>query len=186
MSRLNSFVSMFAVAALAISSLLNGLSAQADAISPRIDDEGATYSQEVPNAAFFGKGAGGRMSEASYLRFTGEQCLLERRYKDAYKAMNKAVQLDPGDPTGHVMLARAMSGLVRTKSGAIDEDMLAKCIKEWKLIAYHDADLTEQLEAKGQLRRLTKIAKAIKKERELKEQQEAAQAVATKDGKVLQ
>lgn len=172
--------------ALVTLSLLNSLPSQADTISPKIDDEGATYSQEVPNAAFFGKGAGGRMSEASYLRFTGEQCLLERRYKDAYKAMNKAVQLDPGDPTGHVMLARAMSGLVRTKSGAIDEDMLAKCIKEWKLIAYHDADLTEQLEAKGQLRRLTKIAKAIKKERELKEQQEAAQALATKEGKVLQ
>lgn len=139
--------------------------ASADVISPSIDRDQEVYSQEAPNAAFFGRGVSGRMSEASHLRFNAEQCLMERRYKDAYRAISKAVQLDPGDPTGHVMLARSMTGLLRKADGNIDEDMLARAIKEWKLIAYHDADLTEQLEAKGQLRKLGKVAKAIKKER---------------------
>ncbi len=137
----------------------------ADVISPSIDRDQEVYSQEAPNAAFFGRGVSGRMSEASHLRFNAEQCLLERRYKDAYRAISKAVQLDPGDPTGHVMLARSMTGMLRKADGKIDEDMLVRAMKEWKLIAYHDADLTEQLEAKGQLRKLGKIAKAIKKER---------------------
>lgn len=137
----------------------------ADAISPNIDREEEVYSHEAPNAAFFGKGASGRMTEASYLRFTAEQALLERRYKDAYRATSKAVQLDPGDPTGHVMLARSLSGMLRTKSGAIDEELLARTIKEWRLIAMHDVDLTEQLEAKGNLKKLNKLAKAIKQQK---------------------
>ncbi|MBK7748765.1 MAG: hypothetical protein IPP57_21355 [Candidatus Obscuribacter sp.] len=156
------------------------LPVMADAISPNIDREEEVYSHEAPNAAFFGKGASGRMTEASYLRFTAEQSLLERRYKDAYRATSKAVQLDPGDPTGHVMLARSLSGMLRTKSGAIDEDLLNRTIKEWRLIAMHDVDLTEQLEAKANLKKLNKIAKAIKQQK-----MQLAKAKADGEGKMV-
>jgi hypothetical protein len=149
---------------------LPATAAFADAISPGINnDDGDTYSSESANSAFFGRGVSGRMSEASYLRFASEQALLEKRYDEAYRKLSKAVQLDPGDPTGHVMLARSMNGVLRRSAakGKIDEELLAKLIREWKLIAYHDADLTEQLEAKGQLRQLNKIVKALKQKKEM-------------------
>lgn len=152
-------------AALISAALLWAQPSQADVISPSIDREQEVYSSELPNAAFFGRGISGRMSEASHLRFNGEQFLLERRYKDAYRVLSKAVQLDSGDPTGHVLLARSMTGLLRKADGTYDEDMLNRVVKEWKMIAYHDADISEQFEAKAQLRKLGKIVKALKKEK---------------------
>lgn len=136
----------------------------ADVISPQINDDDATsYSREPANAAFFGKGISGRMSEASYMRFGGEQALVEGQFKDAYRKLSKAVQLDPGDPTGHVMLARAMTGILRKqKDDEIDRALLLKTIREWKLIQRHDADMSEQWEARTNLRKLARVVKLLK------------------------
>jgi hypothetical protein len=155
--------------------------ALADVISPSIGSENGgedeNYSNEPSNVAFFGKGVSGRMSEASYKRFAGEQGLLEGKFEEAYKNLSKAVQLDPGDPTGHVMLARAMTGMLRKQKIAdLDRDLLAKTIKEWKLIARHDADLTEQLEAGANLRKLGKVVKVLK-ERDAKINEESDKAM---------
>lgn len=142
---------------------LGGAPCLADAISPSIGKEDETYSNEPSNVAFFGKGVSGRMSEASYLRFAGEQGLLEGKFKEAYHSLSKAVQLDPGDPTGHVMLARAMTGMLRKQSmETLDRDLLTRTIKEWKLIQRHDADVSEQFEAAANLRKLAKVVKAMK------------------------
>lgn len=140
------------------------LNARADVISPQInDDEATSYSREPANAAFFGKGISGRMSEASYMRFGGEQALVEGQFKEAYRKLSKAVQLDPGDPTGHVMLARAMTGMLRkSKDTDIDRDLLLRTIREWKLIQRHDADLTEQFEARSNLKKLARVVKLLK------------------------
>lgn len=172
--------------ALSLAAAFNGLlwvcpSALADVISPSIGSENGgeddNYSNEPSNVAFFGKGVSGRMSEASYKRFAGEQGLLEGKFEEAYKNLSKAVQLDPGDPTGHVMLARAMTGMLRKQKIAdLDRDLLAKTIKEWKLIARHDADLTEQLEAGANLRKLGKVVKVLK-ERDAKINEESDKAM---------
>lgn len=49
-------------------------------------------------------------------------------------------------------------------------------IKEWKLIARHDADLTEQLEAGANLRKLGKVVKVLK-ERDAKINEESDKAM---------
>lgn len=76
--------------ALSLAAAFNGLlwvcpSALADVISPSIGSENGgeddNYSNEPSNVAFFGKGVSGRMSEASYKRFAGEQGLLEGSLK---------------------------------------------------------------------------------------------------------
>lgn len=136
----------------------------ADAISPNITSGGKVYSEERPHKEFFGNGMSGRLSEASYLRFMGEQALDDGDLPNALKKLSKAVQLDPGDPTGHMMYARAMTTKInRTlrKGEPIDEELLANCIEEWKLIWRHDADTSEQAEAKAQARRLVRIAKQL-------------------------
>lgn len=109
MTKTKKLSSIFALAAiLAVS--VDCHVASADTISPQInDDEATSYSREPANAAFFGKGISGRMSEASYMRFGGEQALVEGNFKEAYRKLSKAVQFDPGDPTGHVLLARSMT-----------------------------------------------------------------------------
>lgn len=143
--------------------LLKLPAAMADVISPSISDDGETYSNEPSNAAFFGKGISGRLSEASYMRFAGEQGILEGKFSEAYQRLSKAVQLDPGDPTGHVMLARAMTAMLRKqKLEELDRDLLAKTIKEWKLIQRHDADISEQFEAGANLRKLSRLVKLLK------------------------
>ena len=136
----------------------------ADTISPQINDDDATsYSREPANAAFFGKGISGRMSEASYMRFGGEQALVEGNFKEAYRKLSKAVQLDPGDPTGHVLLARSMTGILRrSKDTEIDKALLDRTIREWKMIGRHDVDITEQFEARANLRKLGKVVKLLK------------------------
>jgi len=155
---------LIALAAVAAPSLIPAKPAEADVISPSInDDEATSYSREPANAAFFGKGVSGRMSEASYMRFGGEQALLEGDFKEAYRKLSKAVQFDPGDPTGHVMLARAMTGILRkAKNTEIDRDFLMRTMREWKQIQRHDADQTEQFEARDNLRKLARVVKLIK------------------------
>jgi hypothetical protein len=146
--------------------LLSGVfvAASADTISPHITSGGKVYSEERPNKEFFGSGMSGRLSEASHLRFTGEQALDDGDLPAALKSLSKAVQLDPGDPTGHVMYARAMTAKInRTlkKGEKVDFDLLDDCIAEWKLIWRHDVDSSEQAEAKAQSRRLVQIAKLM-------------------------
>ena len=136
----------------------------ADTISPQINDDDATcYCREPANAAFFGKGISSRMSEASYMRFGGEQALVEGNFKEAYRKLSKAVQFDPGDPTGHVLLARSMTGILRkSKDTEIDKALLDRTIREWKMIERHDVDISEQFEARANLRKLSKVVKLLK------------------------
>lgn len=146
--------------------------AHADTISPNITSGGRVYSEEKPDRAFFGTGMSGRLSEASYLRFMGEQALDDGDVSTALKKLSKAVQLDAGDPTGHMLFARAMTMKInRTirKGEDVDRELLDDCIAEWRLIARHDADTSEQAEAKVQYRRLTKIAKLLDAQIEGKE-----------------
>lgn len=151
--------------------LLSGSSipVSADAISPHITSGGKVYSEERPNKEFFGSGMSGRLSEASHLRFTGEQAYDDGDLPQALKKLGKAVQLDPGDPTGHFMYARAMTAKINSdlkKNLPLDQEMMSDCIEEWKLIARHDADISEQSEAKAQWRRLARIAKMMNMEEE--------------------
>lgn len=165
-----------------------GGKAFADAISPNINDGGKTYSDEKPNAAFFGKGLGGRLNEASYLRFAAEQAMLENDYEEAYRKASKALQFDSADPHSHVLYAKSMTGKLRRQIDAqqdkgnldIDRALLAKCIKEWKLIQHHDADISEQFEARDNVRKLLKIVKLLKQQDEAK-----AVSIAGKDVKGL-
>lgn len=83
--------------------------AWSDAISPSIKETSQTYSNEKPDRAFYGTGIAGRMSEASALRFRGEQETQDGDIDLALRQLGKAVQLDPGDPTGHLLYARALS-----------------------------------------------------------------------------
>jgi hypothetical protein len=162
--------------------------ALADAISPNINDGGKTYSDEKPNAAFFGKGLGGRLNEASYLRFAAEQAMLENDYEEAYRKASKALQFDSADPHSHVLYAKSMTGKLRKQIDGqqdkenldIDRALLAKCIKEWKLIQHHDADISEQFEARDNVRKLLKIVKLLKQQDEAK-----AVSIAGKDVKGL-
>jgi len=133
-------------------------------MSPNITSGGKVYSEERPNKEFFGSGMSGRLSEASYLRFSGEQAMDDGDLPLALKKLGKAVQLDPGDPTGHMMYARAMTSKINRalrKNEHIDEELISDCIEEWTLIWRHDADTSEQAEAKAQARRLARIAKMI-------------------------
>ncbi|HNB24835.1 MAG TPA: hypothetical protein PKZ32_20610, partial [Candidatus Melainabacteria bacterium] len=129
-----------------------------------ITSGGKVYSEERPNKEFYGSGMSGRLSEASHLRFSGEQAYDDGDLSEALKKLSKAVQLDPGDPTGHFMYARALTAKINRdlkKNEPVDQEMLTDCIDEWKLIARHDADISEQSEAKAQWRRLARIAKLM-------------------------
>ncbi len=153
--------------------LLSGIfeAASADTISPHITSGGKVYSEEKPNREFFGTGMSGRLSEASHLRFTGEQALDDGDLSLALKKLSKAVQLDPGDPTGHLMYARAMTSKINRalkKGQEVDSELMSDCIEEWKLIWRHDADTSEQAEAKAQWRRLARIAKLMNPQEESK------------------
>ena len=172
-------IANFLLLTLALSFVFAGDS-MADVISPAIGEADQSYSNEPANAAFFGKGVSGRMSEASYLRFAGEQALLEAKFKEAYQKFAKAVQLDPGDPTGHVMLARSMTGILRKqKIEELDRQLLMRTIHEWKLIQRHDADISEQFEATANLHKLSRVQKLIKeRDAKINEQSDKATVAA--------
>ena len=161
--RLNS---NWALAWLLVSSLSSGTfsTVQADTISPNITSGGKVYSEERPNKEFFGTGMSGRLTEASHLRFSGEQALDDGDLPVALKRLSKAVQLDPGDPTWHFIYDSAITAKINRdlrKGTDIDRELLSDCIDEWRLIARHDADTSEQMEAKAQMRHLGRIAKAL-------------------------
>ncbi len=137
--------------------------AWADAISPSIKDDGSIYSDAAPDSSMYGTGPGSELTEASALRFDGAQKLRQRKYDDAIASFLKAVQFDPGDPESHILLARALTAkIIRSKKLPESKD-LKEAIDEWKLIWHHDADQSEQFEAKGQARMLSRMAKSIEK-----------------------
>lgn len=134
--------------------------ALADAISPNINDVGKVYSTEKPDSAYFGSGTASKLSEASALRFKADRLSSEGEIDQAIKVLAKAVQFDPEDPSGHIMLARAMTQKLRSnKSKPIDWELYGQCMDEWNLIAKHDADHTEQLEARTAISALKRMAK---------------------------
>lgn len=142
------------------------LPAMADSISPSITDGGKVYSTEKRDSAYFGTGSTGRLSEASYLRFMGDQQMSDGNVDEAIKSLAKAVQLDTPDPVGHVMLARAMTRKLKSNKGEINWELYGQCLDEWRLIAKHDADHQEQFEARMNLGALKKMAKEqVKKTR---------------------
>lgn len=153
---------LMCMSALSFASQLPSL---ADAISPAITGEGKVYSKEAANSAYFGTGVSGRMTEASTLRFEGEQETADGQLESAIKKLRKAVQLDPSDPTGHLLFARALSARVR-ETKLPDEALLNQAISEWKLIWHHDADLLDQYEGHREARSLGKLQKALAKYKE--------------------
>ena len=137
--------------------------AHADVVSPHITRTGEAYSTEAPNSAYYGIGMDARLSEASALRFEGEHDLEIGNISDALRKLSKAVQLDSGNPTTHVLYARALSAKVFEGNDSVDEKLLQRSLKEWKLIWRHDADNLEQAEARIQVKRLAKVARALEK-----------------------
>lgn len=142
----------------------NTVPAYGDAISPRINNGGHTYSKETPNVSFYGNGISGRLSEASALRFEGERDTQDGNFDSACKKLSKAVQLDPADPSSHLLLARALQANAGTKNADKALAMYQKAILEWRLIWHHDADPLEQIEAKWQVRKLSHLCKKIEKQ----------------------
>lgn len=136
----------------------------ADAISPNLNSEGRTYSKEKPIEEFYGTNIGARATEASRLRLEAQRDLQDGHYDAAMRKSGKAVQLDPGDPDTHLLYARAITNIFYQKT-SVDEELLAKCIQEWKMIWHHDADHLTQYEARGQAKRLMAIAEALQKQR---------------------
>lgn len=132
----------------------------ADAISPNIDNSEKVYSSEKPNSAFFGSGIAGRLSEASQLRFQGENYSSNGQHERAIQSLKKAVELDPGDPTGHFLLAQALTKKLKSQENP-DPKLLLETYNEWSLIDKHDADHTHQFEARRNIRFLKLLNKAM-------------------------
>lgn len=150
-------------------SILSAQTAIADVLSPSIKErQGKKYSIEKPRSSYYGSGQAGRMTEASELRIEVAGMLDDGEFLAAIPKAKKAVQLDPGYPEGHILLARALTSKFYQQKGVVDEKLLAECLNEWQLIRYHDADLSEQMEAGSQAKRLLKIAKMLEKDRKQK------------------
>lgn len=132
--------------------------ALADSISPNIGDAGKVYSKEKPDSSYFGTGSTAKLSEASHLRFRGDQLISEGELDEAMKVLAKAVQFDPQDPSGHLMLARVMTQKIKSNK-TMDWALYGQCLDEWTLIAKHDADHLEQQEARGAIQTLKRMAK---------------------------
>jgi len=137
----------------------------ADVISPEIKDKGNVYSKEKANTSYYGNGIAGRANEAMELRFEVERMLQDGEFEEAIPKAKKACQLDPGDPQCHLLLARAITRKFYTKEGPIDEKLLRECLAEWLLLWHHDADQSEQIEAKMEARRMLRIAKVLDKKK---------------------
>jgi tetratricopeptide (TPR) repeat protein len=142
---------------------------------------GKKYTTEKPKTEYYGTGSSGRLTEASELRVLVEDLLSSGEYEKAIPKAKKAVQLDPGDPSGHLFLARALTNKLYQSKEEIDEKLLAECIREWQMIRYHDADPTEQWEAGNQVKALNKIAKALEKEKLIKEKEKMMELAAKKE-----
>ncbi|MDZ4835936.1 MAG: tetratricopeptide repeat protein [Candidatus Melainabacteria bacterium] len=133
--------------------------ALADSISPSVGDAGKVYSTEKPDSSYFGTGSTAKLSEASHLRFKADQLITEGELDAAMKALAKAVQFDPQDPTGHLMLARVMTQKIKSNRKSVDWELYGQCIDEWTLLARHDADHLEQQEARTAIQSLKRMAK---------------------------
>lgn len=140
-------------------SAFNVLPVAADSISPNINDGDKVYSSEKPNSAYFGKGMTGRLNEASTLRFTGEHHISEGEHDEAIKVLNKAVQLEPDYPEGHMLLARAMTAKIKKTRSNPDLTLVKQALDEWQLLSLHDAYYEDQLEARTNIALIKKIAK---------------------------
>lgn len=161
-------VALLAVStAVAFCSIPSGV--YADVTSPSIKDRGKKYTEERPNTTYYGTGIGARAMEASELRFECERALQDGRVEEALVKSRKAVQLDPGDPGGHLFLARAMTRKLNMAKGEVDEKLLTEVMTEWKMLWQHDADAGEQLEAKMSYMRMLRIAKGLAKQRQLED-----------------
>jgi len=139
--------------------------AKADVTSPEIKDTGKQYTKEKALTTYYGTGSSGRLTEASELRMTVEDLIAAGEWEAAIPRARKAVQCDPGDPSGHYFLAKVLTMKFYATKGKIDEKLLAECLREWQLIRYHDADPSEQWEAGQEAKKLFKIAKALEKVR---------------------
>jgi hypothetical protein len=172
-------ISVLAVSAVLITAGLTPPCVHADAISPGIKDRGKSYSKEAPDTAYYGTGIGGRMMEASMLRFEVDRLLQDGELDQAILKAKKAVQLDPSDPECHMLLARAMTRKFNSTK-PIDEKLLVETLAEWKMLWVHDADANDQSEAKRNTIHLMKIAHALAKEHKLedKARQDAKLALA--------
>jgi hypothetical protein len=168
---------------MAITIGLSGLPALADVTAPNLGNEGRRYSKESANSSYYGTGPAGRLTEASMLRYQGEQDLDEGNIELALQHIGKAVHLDPGDPDGHFLYARALTEKFYRVKGPIDEELLNRCILEWKVIWRHDADTFNQANARTQCRKLMRIAKDLEKhKKELAKLKEQKQLLAQKLG----
>jgi hypothetical protein len=156
--------------------LLFAAPSRADIVSDYFNNPVSTapYSKEKANTSMYGRGETGRMAEASMMRFHGEQDLQENNLEEAIKKLGKAVMLDPGDPTGHVLYARAITAKLFDNKGPIDEELLKRCLTEWRQLQLHDADYIEQMEARANYKRLFKIAKALAKQKQIMAKQEGS------------
>lgn len=156
-------------------------SAQADYISPNIKDHGKKYTEEKPDEAYYGTGQGGRLVESFELRMQVDGLLRDHRWDEAIRKAKKAVQCDPGYPENHLLLARGLAGKLYEEKGPIDEKLLADSIHEWNLIRWHDADVSEQLEARAMLSQLHRISKTLERDKIIKarveQQKRAAEAL---------
>ena len=163
-----------------IASLVLVPAARADVTSPSIKDTGKQYTREKPATSYYGTGTSARLTEASELRMAVEDLIAAGELEQALPKAKKAVQLDPGDPSGHLFLARILTTKFYETKGKIDEKLMAECAREWQMIRYHDADPTEQWEAGQQVKKLMRIAKTLEKEkiRLAREKEDAA----AKDG----
>jgi hypothetical protein len=135
----------------------------ADAISPHIRETTSLFPPEKPNTAFYGSGVAGRMTEASELRFAGERDTMDGKFDDAIHKLAKAVQMDPGDPAGHLLFARALSRKI-SAGKHVTPQLVQVALSEWKQLWHHDADQTEQLEAQLEARRLGRVARTLSKQ----------------------
>lgn len=149
--------------------------ASADYLSPAIKDQGKRYSTEKPHSEYYGNSQASRMTEASELRIEVEGMLQDGDFLAAIPKAKKAVQLEPGYPIGHILLARALTSKFYQQKGIVDEKLLAECLREWQLIRYHDADLLDQMEAGGQAKRLLRIARELEKDRQLRKEKKEEQ-----------
>lgn len=139
--------------------------AQADVTSPQIKNKGKKYTNEKADTGWYGTGSSARLVEASELRIHVEDMLASGEWEKAIPKAKKAVQLDPGDPQGHLYLARALTMKFYQTKGEPDEKLLQECMMEWDLIRRHDADPTEQWEAGAEVKKLIRVAKAIEKDK---------------------
>jgi hypothetical protein len=154
----------FSLISFTIWSLAQGGAVIADSISPGIRDDGQSYSNEEANSSYYGDGEAGRLSEASELRFQGDKSIHNGKLDLAMRQLAKAVQLEPGDPQGHLLYARAISAKIYRSDSAPSLVLVNKGIDEWKLIWRHDADSFDQSEARKEAKKLVHLSKVLLKQ----------------------